>query len=393
MKGSRFLLLVLAAAILAAIGWCLHRSEKGSWHEQPLPTGSGLLAEFPVNDVAVVKLQGDGGAVTLRRSDSGWVVGERAGYPSNFDKVSALVRKVAGIKAVQEVPVAEADLGRLALRRPGEGVPAGESALSVDLLDAQGVTLVSLLLGKTHYTTPTGMRPEIGGVAAGRYVRTEGCPGHAYLVAETFTDVLPAPAAWIDQTFVRPGMAKRVEVKAAGADRSWAIERDAQGAAWKLAGAKKNESVDSQALLSIDSLLAGMAVADAPDGADDARVKPLEENPVTVVADSFDGIRYTFTIGEGGGDNLPVKVRAEALPGAAPVAASPQVAAAPAQAPDAAAKQQAEADRAREEKLAAASRFQDRVVFIPRNFVAPFLRTRPVVATASPSPTPVPKKK
>ena len=120
-----------------------------------------------------------------------------------------------------------------------------------------------------------------------------------------------------------------------------------------------------------------MAVADAPDGPDDARLRPLQETPVTVVADTFDGIRYTLTIGDGAADNLPLKMRAEALPAQA----------------------SGDAGKARDEKLAEAERFQDRAVFVPRKFVEPFLRPCTVVPppvappTPAPSPTPKPKKK
>jgi len=60
---------------------------------------------------------------------------------------------------------------------------------------------------------------------------------------------------------------------------------------------------------------------------------------VSVTADTFDGVRYGLTIGRGGGENLPVQLTAEALPDTA-------------------------------------AKFKDRVVFLPRNFVAPFLQER-----------------
>ena len=264
MKRSHFFLLVLAAAVFAALGWHLHRSEKGSWQDTPLPPGAALAGEFPVNDVAEIRLRGPAGAVTLRRGDGGWIVAERAGYAADFDKVSALVRQLAGLKAVQDIPVADADLGRLELRAPGEGVPPEEAAVAVDLRDAQGGGFASLLLGKTHLVAPAGMPPEFGGTPAGRFVRSDKQPGRAYLVTETFADVQASPAAWIAPAYVRPGMARRIEVKGAGPDRSWAIERSAQGAAWNLPG--RSAPADASAAMNIDSLFGGMAVADAPEG-------------------------------------------------------------------------------------------------------------------------------
>jgi hypothetical protein len=126
--------------------------------------------------------------------------------------------------------------------------------------------------------------------------------------------------------------------------------------------------------MAIDSMFTSMAVADVPDGPDDARIKPLEENPVIVTADTFDGLRYVLTIGRGDGDSLPVKVSVEALPDEASAPSPTQ-----GQTPEQAATQ---AQKAKEAQLAVAEKFKDRVVFIPRNFVAPFLSSRAEMLTA-----------
>jgi hypothetical protein len=310
--------------------------------------------------------------VSLRRTPDGWVVAERADYAADFEKVSGLVRRLSGLKAVQSVPVAEADRGALALREPGQGVPAGEAGLRVELQDSQGRPLGTVLLGKTHVTSPAGVRPDIGGAVTGRYVLAGTDEGNAYLVAESFDDLRTAPSGWIRQDFVRPGAAKRIEVRAGEAKKSWTLERPAAGAPWTLVGGRKGETLDQSKLLNLDSLLSGLTVADVPDGPADARVKPLEDQPVTVVIDSFDGLRQTLTFGAGAGDNLPVRTAVEALP-------SPP-------------EDQAQA---REETLAAAERFRDRIFFIPRNFLEPFLQERATLLSAppAPQPTPAPPKK
>ncbi len=353
MKGSKFLYLLFAAAVVAVLAWYLHRSEQGNWQEQAVPAGAKILGEFPVNDVVSVTLSGPDGRVTLQRGESGWGVAERGGYPTDFERVSALVLKISDLQALQSVPVGEADHGALALRTGADEIPREEAGTLVEMQNAAGQSLAALVLGKTHMTTPQGMRPEIGGTASGRYVMPAGSSANAYLVAETFSDLQTAPSSWIDKTFVRPGMPRRVEVKSK--DGQWTLTRDAAGAQWKMEGLRKNQSLDMAKAMSIDSMLTGMAVADVPDSAEDARIKPLEENPVTVTADTFDGVRYILTIGRGDGDNLPVKVTAEALPDEQPTE---------------------EAQKARDEKLAAAAKFQDKTVFIPRNFLAPFLETR-----------------
>ncbi len=353
MKGPKFLYLLFAAAVVAVLAWYLHRAEQGGWQEQAVPAGAKILGDFPVNDVASVTLTGLDGRVTLQRGEGGWGVAERSGYPTDFERVSALILKMSDLEALQSTPVATSDLGALALRTGADDIPREEAGTLVELKNAAGQPLAALVLGKMHMITPQGIRPEIGGTASGRYVMAAGDDGNAYLVSETFADLQTNPSGWIDKTFVRPGMPRRVEVQSK--DGKWTLTRDAAGAQWTMEGLRKNQSLDMAKAMSIDSMLTGMAVADAPDGPDDARVKPLEESPVTVTADTFDGVRYVLTIGRGDADNLPVKVAAEALPDEP--------------ATD-------EAKKARDEKLAAAAKFQDKVVFIPRNFLAPFLETR-----------------
>lgn len=353
MRGSKFLYLVFSAALIAALAWYLHRAERGSWQEQAVPTGAKILGDLPVNDVVSVKMSGPDGRVTLQRGENSWGVVERDGYPADFARVSALVLQLADLQALQTVPVAEADYGTLALRTGADNIPREEAGTLVELKNAAGQPLASLILGKTHMTARQGIRPELGGTASGRYVMPGGEGGSAYLVSETFPDLQTSPSAWLDKTFVRPGMPRRVEVKSK--DGSWVLRRDASGGQWTMEGLRKVQSLDMAKAMNIDPMFTGMAVSDVPDGPDDARLKPLTENPVTVTADTFDGIRYVLTIGRGDGDNLPVKIAAEALP-------DEQLT--------------EEAKKARDEKLSAAAKFQDKTIFIPRNFLAPFLETR-----------------
>lgn len=375
MKAPGLLLLLAAAVILGAVAWFLHQRDAAEWRDESLPAGSALLPEIAVNEVAAVRLRGPDGSVTLRRGEKGWGVAERADYPASFEKVATLVRRLSDLTALQSVPVGEGDLGVLSLREPGDGVPAEEGGLRVDLLAADGRELGGLILGKVQQTAPQGLPAGFGNAAPGRYVKPASAGEAAYLVAEAFPDLAASPASWIETRFVRPGLVERIEVKAPGKDRSWTIEREAAGAPWRLTGLRKNEETETSKLLSVDSLLGGLSVADVPDGPEDARLQPLRENPVVVVADTSDGLRYTITIGEGGADNLPARVAVAEVPGG-PGATPEQV-------------------EARAAKLAEAQAFEGKDVFIPRNFVEPFLvpRSALVVTAAAPSPTPRPKSK
>jgi hypothetical protein len=395
MKGSKFLYLLFAAALIGGLALLMKSRDEAAWQEAPVEAGTKLLAELAVNDVASVRLLGAEGRVTAKRANDAWVIEERGNYPADFAKISALVRKVAELEPLQTVPLGEGDAAALVLKVPTGGAPDAETGTLVELSDASGKKLAALVAGKTHSTAspdagPMGMA---GGMVTGRYLMLADAPGTAYLVTETFSDLQTSPPQWIDKNYVRPGLPKRIEVKAEGKDRSWTIERDAPGAAWKLAGAGKNQNLDPAKVLNIDSLVTGLAVADVPDAPEDARLNPLKERPVSVTVDSFEGLRYALKFGEGNGDNLPAEISVEITGDPVP---PPTPAPAGGQKPEEAAAQAMEtAKKARDEKVAQAAKLQGKQVFIPRNFLEPFLGTRSflLAAPAQPAPTPVPTPK
>jgi len=392
MNGSKLIYLLVAAALIGGLALLMKSRDEASWQEAPVEAGTKLLGDLAVNDVASVRLLGAEGRVTAKRANDTWVIEERGNYPADFAKISALVRKVAELEPVQTVPLGEGDAAALVLKVPTGGAPDAETGTLVELSDASGKKLAELVAGKTHSTTsptagPMGMA---GGMVTGRYLMLADAPGTAYLVTETFGDLQTSPAQWIDKNFVRPGLPKRIEVKAEGQDRNWTIERDAPGAAWKLAGAGKNQNLDPTKVLNIDSLVSGLAVADVPDAPDDARLKPLTERPVSVTVDSFEGLRYALKFGEGNGDNLPAEISVEITGDPVP---PPTPAPAEGQKPEEAAAQAMEAaKKARDEKVAQAAKLQGKQVFIPRNFLEPFLGPRSflLAAPAQPAPTPAP---
>lgn len=388
MKGSKFLYLVVAAVLIGGLALLMKSRDAASWQEESIAPGTKLLGDFAVNDVASVRLLGPDGRVTAKRGADGWVIEERQNYPADFARVSSLVRKVAELEPVQTVPLGEGDQSVLTLKVPEGDGPGPEMGTLVELADASGKKLAALVAGKSHTTSSPGAGPMTGGMVTGRYVMLVDAPQAAYLVTETLGDLQTAPAQWIDKNFVRPGQPRRIEVKAQGIDRNWSIERDAPGGAWKLAGAGKSQGLDTPKLLAIDSLVTGLAIADVPDGPDDARLKPLRERPVAVTIDSFDGLRYALTFGESGADNLPAQISVEATgdPAVPPVGA-PAEGQKPA---DDAARAMEAAKKARDEKVAQAAKLQDKQVFIPRNFLQLFLGGRKSLLAAPPQPTPPP---
>lgn len=372
MKGSKLLYLLATAALVGGLALFLKSRDEASWQEASVAAGTKLLGDLAVNEVAAVRLLGPDGRVTAKRDAGTWVIEERGGYPADFAKISALVRKFAELEPVQSLPLGMEDGATLMLGVPEGDAPGAQTGTLVELSDASGRKLASIVAGKTHAPTAPGPGPISGAMVTGRYVMLADAPQTAYLVTETLSDLQASPPQWIDKNFVRPGQPKRIEVKAQGKDRNWTIERDAPGAPWKLAGAGKKQNLDAAKLLAIDSLVTGLSVADVPDGAGDTRLKPLGEKPVSVTIDSFEGLRYALTFGDGGADNLPARISVE-------VTGDPLIPSAPTEGQkpsEPAAKAMEQAKKARDEKVAQAAKCQGKAIFIPRNFLQPFLETR-----------------
>lgn len=382
MNRSSFLWLLVLAALVAAAGYWVFWRDRDAWEAGGGRSGP-VLGGFPVNEAAEVRIAGGGGEVTLRRGETGWAVAERGDYPANFEDIGALLRRLYDLKAVQSFRVDPAQLAALELAPPGDG---GEgSGTLIDIRDREGRPLSNLLLGKRHFTR-TGPEDLSDGVATGRYVVRMEDPRTVRLVGETFDDVSPDPARWLDKDFVRPGPPRVVTLQAREAGKNWTIHRDAPGGVWRMDGLPPGQTPDPAKLLSVDSLMGSLSMHDVA-ATDDPRAKLLAEDPATVTVEGFDGVRYVFTVGQPPrGQYLqyhPVTLSVSELPQPADaVAVTPEEGgtdAVPAASPGPSAR----------ERLEAARRFEGRIYFVPSGFFDPFLREKELLL-AEPPPAPAP---
>lgn len=81
MKGKQLLLLLVLAA-LAGGGWYYFtQRNRAAWSETG--GGGGKVIEFPINDVAHLRIKNADGEVNLVKKDDAWLVKER-GLPREF---------------------------------------------------------------------------------------------------------------------------------------------------------------------------------------------------------------------------------------------------------------------------------------------------------------------
>ena len=120
MKGKQLAVVLVLLVVLGAVALFLNQRNSATWSDRATTAG-GKILDFPLNDVSQVTLKEGGAEVNLAKTNDIWTVKEKADYPADFDKVSALLRKLWELKPVQDVKIGPSQLARLQLTEPAPG--------------------------------------------------------------------------------------------------------------------------------------------------------------------------------------------------------------------------------------------------------------------------------
>lgn len=302
MKGKQFAIVLILLVALGGAALFLNRRNAATWSSTATES-NGKILNFPLNDVSHIAIKGGGAELNLIKKDDVWKVKERADYPANFELISALIRKIWELRAVQDVKIGPSQFGRLQLVEPGSDPNSGTL---LDLKTDQDKRIAALLLGKKNLQQ-TDAPLSGGGIPAGRYVKAEDNANRVFLIADALDEVDPKPARWLSQDFIKIENPKSIALAGPTPDMSWKVDRDTASAPWKLADAKPGEEFDSAKASGPASLFASATFADvlAPDA------KPAEtglDKPSTAIIETFDNFVYTLRIGKLMEENYPVLV-------------------------------------------------------------------------------------
>jgi Domain of unknown function (DUF4340) len=303
MKGKQLAIILALLVVLGGIALFLNSRNSASW-SKTATSSSGKVLDFPLNDVSQLTIKESGAELNLAKKDDVWTVRERADYPADFEKVSALVRKLWELKPVQDVKIGPSQLARLQLTEPAAGSTNGTL---LDLKGAGDKRFAALLLGKKNLKNPDQPASEGGGIALGRYVMAQDGSNRVFLVSDTFEEIEMKPEHWLSRDFLRIENPKSVAVTGATPAMNWKLVRDAAASPWKLADAKPGEELDNAKATGAASMFAHGSFADvlAPDA-------PVTETgldkPSTVRIETFDNFIYELKVGKLMGENYPVLV-------------------------------------------------------------------------------------
>ena len=269
--------------------------------------GQPLLKGLQASQVAAIVIRQPKDAITIAKKDERWTIAERGGFPADLDKVRDFVIKAIALKIGQSEPIGEKDRARLLL-------DAGGTA--VEFLGADGKPLARLTAGRKYFKAEPENAEKANG--DGRYVALPGDEKRVVVVSDPLSQASTRSADWISKAGFAAEKVKTMEVRAAdgaATGSSWRIERPADNADWKLAGARGDEKLDITKANAASYSLSLIEFADvAP-----ADAKPEEtglDKPMVVTATTLDGLTYTLKLGKLSGENYyaSVAIAGEARP-------------------------------------------------------------------------------
>lgn len=296
MNRKQLILILVVGAVVVGLGALLYRRDTSAWKSSGQSMGQKALGEFPINEVSSIVIQQQTNTLHLVRKGEAWHVKERFEYPANFSEIGDTLRKLWELKTVQAVKVGASQLGRLDLLPPDQGTNSGTL---VQLKDASGKTIKSVLLGKKHVKKSGGEASPFGGGGEwpdGRYLLV-GEPGQdVAVISDPLNNLEPKAETWIDKEFFKVEKLKSVAVTHTQDTNSWKIHRETEGGELKLADAKPEEKFDATKASTAGNLFSYPSFTDVVSPEAKPETTGLHQ-PMTATVETFEGFTYQIKIG------------------------------------------------------------------------------------------------
>ena len=290
MKRQQLYFLLGAALVLAIAGGIFELVRSAGWKGEARDLEP--FAKLPVNSVEKLVIKSSKDKVTLQKASDIWTVAERSGYPADFNKIRELVTSLWEFKVVRQLEVGTSQFGRLNIVAPGQG---DHSGVELDLSDASGKSIKSLIFGKTFGgSESSGDEEEEAPSGSGRFVYDPSQKDKVYLSKENFYTVDASPKNWLDKQFITAEGVKEVARASSPDGDGWNVSKKDQKAAWKLADAKPGETLNTSVVASLGAFspnFVDVKPADTPDS------ETGLNKPVIVNVETFDGFKYALEIG------------------------------------------------------------------------------------------------
>jgi Domain of unknown function (DUF4340) len=296
MSARALAVLVILLVVLGGAALIYQRQQASERPGNAAVLGRPLFKDLRAADIAAIKIVEPKNALTVAaRKDDGWVIRERADFPADVQKVRDFVLKTLELKVGQSSPIGDKDRARLGL---------DDSGTRVEFAAQDGRALASLLVGRKYFKREVENPDKAN--ADGRFVALPSDAGVAYIVSDPLAQASTKSADWIDRTSFQVEKVKTLEVRFPDGS-GWKIERAADNADWKLAGAKAGEKLDIGRANSASYSLSLLELADVapPEVKKNEQLTALDK-PTLINATTLDGLSYAIRVGKAEGDNYYV---------------------------------------------------------------------------------------
>jgi hypothetical protein len=205
----------LAAAIVAVMVLLVavfgYRERPGTVAGAAVPWLPGLKQQL--GDLRRLRLQSSAETVTLARTDAGWGVEERSGYPADFSQLETLLEALANARLLEQKtakPEFFERLGLVDIEHPGR------EAVQLEMWNAAAEPFVRVLIGKAAEGR------------SGRYVRAVS-EVQTWLI-DTSPEPVTSPADWLERKLLDVDFARVASVsRALGGVPEFSAARSAGG--------------------------------------------------------------------------------------------------------------------------------------------------------------------
>jgi len=297
-KRQVVVLWIVAIVLATAAFFARSGKSKGFESKTERSRGQTVLADFPADQVAKIKVNSGENTTTLVRKDGKWTIEERDGYPAKTASVNDFLRSLAEVKVTEGVEAAPSYAPRFGMD-PSSSKPE-ERGTDVVLSNDAGTELAHITLGKNLQASgddPMAAMMGGGGGSTGRFIRNYADESGVYKVSEMFSSLSPEPKTWLNDDFIKIEKIKSVSVSAKGqADKvDWKVSRADENGEFTLDPALTGETLDTTAASGLKSLFSYARFEDVMSADKAGEIsKPLEKR--TVKIETFEGFVYTITV-------------------------------------------------------------------------------------------------
>lgn len=293
MNGKHLLLLTIVAAIL--VGMAMLSTQKQA-KASSSAVGGKAIPGLAINNIQTIEIKAPASTVTVAKVDGIWRVANRHNYPADFDKIRELLTKLADLKTLQSIRATEQQRRELHLI-PGSTSDALTQPTILDLKDASGKSLETLLLGKER------MRPSANPEASpydsfpdGRFIATS--KGNILLVGDALPEAVTTPRSWMDEEFIKVKSEDIASIEISGSTKgAILLTRANSNSEFTIPHVPEGKEADATKLSRLTSTLNDLKFEDiATPGTPDEKMGL--NKPITFIARTFKGESFTITIGQ-----------------------------------------------------------------------------------------------